>query len=290
MIGRYRRPASRMLALCLVLAGGASAQAGGVWMRLFDGKGFQGWQGKTMTDWKIDSTGAIVGTHVGLTPAMGGENTFLFTDSLFSDFELRLEGRMPGSGGYRNSGIMYRSTIASKTSYSAAGYQYEISDGGTGAFYHERGSELGFQGGCREATNASEWKKMAIIADGAKAQHFLNGKSCFTYSNFKVTAKGYIAVQLHAPGDFTVNFRNIFIRPLNNSFVIPPGNAWDSTGKQLNITGNRIVPKSARFDAVAYLPGNAALIDARGRFLRPASRQPGAELRMRRPDRLLIAR
>ena len=259
-------------------------------MRLFDGKDFQGWQGKTTTDWKVDSAGAIVGTHVGLTPAMGGENTFLFTDSMYSDFDLRMEGRMPGSGGYRNSGIMYRSTIASKTSYAAAGYQYEISDGGTGAFYHERGSELGFQGGCREATTASEWKKMEIIADGPKAQHFLNGKSCFSYSTFKVTAKGYIAVQLHAPGDFTVNFRNIFIRPLNNSFIIPADNAWDTTGKQIGIVGNRIVPKAARFDPLASLPGTALVIDARGRFLRPASREAGAEARLRRPDRLLIAR
>lgn len=282
--------ASRVLIACALASGIASAQAGGVWMRLFDGKGFQGWQGKTTTDWKIDSTGAIVGTHVGITPAMGGENTFLFTDSLFGDFHLRLEGRMPGSGGYRNSGIMYRSTIASKTAFSAQGYQYEISDGGTGAFYHERGSELGFQGGCREATNASEWKKMEIVAEGPKAQHFLNGKQCFTYANFKVTAKGLIAVQLHAPGDFTVNFRNIYIRPVNNSFVIPADNAWDTTGKQLNIVGNRIVPKPARFDALASLPGNARILDLRGRFLRPASREAGLEARLRRPDRLLIAR
>jgi hypothetical protein len=96
-------------------------------------------------------------------------------------------------------------------------------------------------------------------------------------------------VQLHAPGDFTVNFRNIYIRPLNNSFIIPADNAWDTTGKQLNIVGNRIVSKPVRFDALASLPG-AVVIDARGRFLRPVSREPGAEIRMRRPDRLLIAR
>jgi len=73
--------------------------------------------------------------------------------------------------------------------------------------------------------------------------HLLNGKSCFEYGALKVTGKGYIALQLHAPGEWVMNFRNIFIQPLNNSFQIPANNAWDSTGKQINVIGVSIKPK-----------------------------------------------
>ena len=255
-------------AACLALAPVAGAQTSNVWMRLFDTKDLLGWQGR-ITDkyWTVTDSAGIVGTHPTGGTAMNGENTFLFSDSAFGDFHLKLEGRMPGSGGYRNSGIMYRSTIVNKTGYSAMGYQYEISDGGTGAFYHERGSELGFTGGCKEATTATAWKKMEIIADGPKASHLLNGKSCFSYSTFKVTTKGYIGLQLHAPGDFAVNFRNIYIQPLNNRFQIPADNAWDSTGQKIGVIGIHITPKAGHADPLAALTGEALLVDARGRLL-----------------------
>ncbi|MDB5050182.1 MAG: hypothetical protein JWO30_3253 [Fibrobacteres bacterium] len=253
----------------LALAGTVSAafsQTPDVWMKLFDGKDLTGWQGRTGGYWVVDSAGVIVGTHPTAAAAMNGENTFLFTDSMFSDFRLKLDGRMPGSGGYRNSGIMYRSTIVNKTGYAASGYQYEISDGGTGAFYHERGTELGFTGGCSGAgLTANDFKKMEIIADGPHATHLMNGKSCFDYKTFKVVTKGYIGLQLHAPGDFIVNFKNIYIQPLNNSFQIPANNAWDSTGKQIGITGIHITPKLKRANQYLGLPNSILGYDARGR-------------------------
>jgi hypothetical protein len=238
-------------------------------MKLFDGKTLAGWQGRiTENYWKVTDSAGIVGTHPAGAPAMNGENTFLFTDSMFSDFKLKVEGRMPGSGGYRNSGIMYRSSIVNKTGYAAMGYQYEFSDGGTGAFYHERGNELGFTGGCADAAGgASAWKKMEIDADGPHVTHFKDGKSCFDYKTFKVTTKGYIGVQLHAPGDFIVNFRNIFIQPVNNSFQIPSNNAWDSTGKQINPIGILIKPQLKHATQYLGLPNSVLGYDARGRAI-----------------------
>ncbi|MDB5105385.1 MAG: hypothetical protein JWP91_3074 [Fibrobacteres bacterium] len=278
---------SRLLIGLLSFAAASStafSQSSNVWMKLFDGKDFTGWQGRIPAMWKVDTAGVIVGTNIG-GPAMNGENTFLFTDSTFSDFHLKLEGRMPGSGGYRNSGIMYRSTIVNKTGYAAAGYQYEISDGGTGAFYHERGSELGFTGGCKDPSgNVSEYKKMEIIADGPHATHLMAGKSCFDYKTFKVVGKGYIGLQLHAPGDFSVNFKNIFIQPLNGSFAIPANNAWDSLGNKLNIVGIEIKAKRKTANQSLGLPGSLIGFDARGREI------PAAALRWDRSGPILFDR
>lgn len=292
MNSKNRSTAKRIfIAACIALASGAGAQGSNVWMRLFDTKDFEGWQGR-ITDnyWKVTDTAGIVGTHPAAGTAMNGENTFLFTDSAYSDFHLKLEGRMPGSGGYRNSGIMWRSTIVNKTGYAAMGYQYEISDGGTGAFYHERGTELGFTGGCKEATTATAWKKMEIIADGPKGTHLLNGKSCFTYATFKVTTKGYIGLQLHAPGDFAVNFRNIYIQPVNSSFQIPADNAYDSTGQKIGVIGIHIVPKAQHADPLAALTGAAYIVDARGRVLALPESRSGATRLRRNPGTWLLAR
>jgi hypothetical protein len=280
------RSARLLIGLGSIAAACTASFAADVWMQLYDGKDFNGWQGKTGTIWKIDTAGVIVANNTGL-PAMNGQNTFLFTDSLnmFSDFHLKLDARMPGTGGYRNSGIMYRSTIKDKNAFSAAGYQYEFSDGGTGAFYHEQGNELGFTGGCADAPNGkSDWKKVEIIADGPHVTHYLAGKSCFDYKTFKVTTKGYIALQLHAPGDFTMNFRNIRIQPVNGSFSIPAEKAVDSLGNKISIVGINIVPKRNSANLALGLPGALIGYDAQGRAI------PAKSLRADRPTLLLFDR
>ncbi|HKP95387.1 MAG TPA: DUF1080 domain-containing protein [Fibrobacteria bacterium] len=267
----YSAAARFFAASCLAMAVTAAAQDANRWMRLFNTKDLAGWQGRIKDNyWKVTDSAGIVGTHPAGSSDMRGVNTFLFTDSTYSDFVLRLEGRMPGTFGvgYRNSGVMYRSTIKNKTDYGAVGYQLEISDRHTGGFYHEQGSELSFQGGtCVEPADHTIWRKLEIIANKSVVEHRVDGNPCFSYPTFKITAKGYIGLQLHAPGDFYVNFRNIFIRPLNDSFKIPDDNAWDSTGHQIPPGGTRIVPKAARLDPVAVLEGRALLIDARGRVL-----------------------
>jgi hypothetical protein len=277
---------ARLLVCALSLtASAAFPQAPDVWMKLFNGKDLTGLKAKAGI-WKVDS---------GYVRGMGAlsENTFLIPDSMYSDFHLKLEGRMPGSGGYRNSGVVYRGKIASTTTLAMSGYQYEFSDGGTGAFYHERGNELGFTGGCRDAINGvSGWKKVEIIANGPKVTHLMDGKTCFTYSTFKVLEKGYIGLQLHSPGDFRMDFRNVYIKPLNNSFKVPDDNAWDSTGNQLNNVRIRLDAKRERAGALGS-SGSVIALDARGRTLRPGRGGSGwteTEARVRHPGVFLIAR
>lgn len=253
---------SRSLGGLLLVAGAcmpAFSQGPDVWMKLYNEKDFDGWKGK-MTIWKVD-TGAMM-TGTGALTA----NTFLVTDTLFNDFHLKVEGRMPGSGGYRNSGVIYRGKVLNTTNYEVSGYQYELSDGGTGAFYHERGNELGFTGGCGGGGNSS-WKQMEVIANGPKVTHKLNGANCFEHSTFKILEKGIIGLQLHNPGNFTVNFRNVFIKPLNNSFQVPADNAWDGNGKKIGTLGTIIRAKRNRIEGFLEVPAAMAGFDIRGKAL-----------------------
>ena len=239
----------------------SQTQGPDIWMKLYNEKDLTGWKG-VPNYWKVD-TGGMVTANTRVT-----YNTFLASDSLYSDFHFKAEGRMPGTGGYRNSGLMYRATILSTTTYAMRGYQYDLANGSTGGFYHEQGNpmEMGFVGAKCPQGGPSDWKKMEIIANGPKVSHLLGGASCFEYSTLKVTAKGMVGLQMHFPGDFTVNFRNIFIKPLNNSFQIPPDNAWDGTGKKIVVSGI-IIAKKREGSPTLGISASVLGYDAQGRMV-----------------------
>ncbi|MDB5048439.1 MAG: hypothetical protein JWO30_1510 [Fibrobacteres bacterium] len=256
--------------LTAVLATAGFAQTSDVWMKIFDGTDLKGWKCRT-ANWKVD-TGVVTGS------GSISFNTFLITDSLYGDFHLKLEARMPGTGGYRNSGVVYRGKITNPTNFEVGGYQADISDGYWGSFYHEQGNELPWTpvSNCSPAKN-TDWGKLEIIADKDKVTHVVNGKSCWEHSGFKVLDKGIIALQLHNPGDFSVQFKNVFIQPVNNSFTIPPDRAYDKDGNPLFVVGINLAPKAAR-NAGRGVGGNlglgTSLYDASGRLL-PLFGSPG---------------
>lgn len=230
-----------------------------IWMKLYDGKTLNGWKGKE-ANWKVD-TGASV-TAYGAT----GGNTFLVSDSSFSDFHFKCEGKMGPTT--NNSGLIYRGKTTSTTTYTMSGYQYEISGGGTGAFYHEGGNEIGFTriGGCYSG-GVSNYVKMEIIADGPKVTHMTGGGKCFEKLDMKVITKGPFGLQLHSPGNYTATFRNIFVKPLNGSFQIPADNAWDGNGNKLGPLGIHIRPKRAHVNRTLGLPAGVVAFDAQGRMI-----------------------
>lgn len=228
------------LAASLAAGSVAAAQGPDVWMKLYNEVDLKGWRGKA-ANWKVD-TGKAVTAH-GSTAT----NTFLVTDSAFADFHFKCEGRMPNGGGGNNSGLIYRGRIANATNYTMNGYQYEISTGGVGAFYHELGDEMPFTriAGCYGG-GVDDFVKMEIIADGPKVAHLVAGAKCFEKADMKVLAKGQFGLQLHSPGNYTASFRNIFVKPLNGSFQVPADNAWDADGKRIAVVGAAIGPRRAR--------------------------------------------
>jgi len=76
---------------------------------------------------------------------------------------------------------------------------------------------------------------------------------------------GIIALQLHNPGDFKVEFKDVYIQPVNGSFSIPPDRAVDKDGKPIHVDGLNLPPKAGH----ASLHGNVAQgwYDATGKTL-----------------------
>lgn len=247
----------------VLACGPAIAQGPDVWMKLYNETDLKGWQGKT-ANWKVDTGKAV--TASGAT----SQNTFLVTDSSFSDFHFKVECRLPPTS--NNSGLIYRGKTTNPTTYQMSGYQYEISGGGTGAFYHEGGNEIGFTriGGCWSGSPAN-FTKMEIIADGPKVTHLVAGNKCFEKLDMKVITKGQFGLQLHSPGNFTVNFKNIFVKPLNNSFQVPADNAWDANGVKIGVLGIDIRPKREAVNRSLGLPASVLGYDVQGRMVPAAA-------------------
>jgi hypothetical protein len=247
-----------LLAAALSIA--PRAQTSDVWMKLMNGTDLTGWKYRA-ANWKVDqTTGSVTGT------GSISFNTFLITDSSFSDFHFKVTARLPGSGGYRNSGVVYRGKITNTANYEVGGYQADISDGYWGSFYHEQGNELGWTpvSNCSPKAN-TDWATLEIIADKDKVTHIVDGKTCWEHSGFKVLDKGIIALQLHNPGDFKVEFKDAYIQPVNASFTIPADKAVDKDGKPINVSGIALAPKTPRTGLRASAaPG---WFDASGRSL-----------------------
>jgi hypothetical protein len=243
------------LGLCASLAAAQSDSA--VFMRLFDGQTLDGWKGRKNTTWTVKS-GVITGSG-----ALSG-NTFLIPDSQFNDFHLVLDARMPTSG-YRNSGVVYRGEIMDTTVFRMRGYQLDISDTYWGSFYHEQGNELGWTpvSNCGGGA-ANDWHTVEIVADGPKVTHLINGKKCWEKTDFKVLKKGYLGLQMHEPGGFTMEFRNIYIRPLNNSFKIPEDGRYLRDGTHLGPTAVRSAARAASRARLTVSLERGLSIESRG--------------------------
>jgi hypothetical protein len=219
---------SALAALCLAVQAPCQTQTETPWMNLFNGKDLNRLS-YVKENWRADS-GMIVGK------AKSSYNNFCHTTRKFSDFSLSIRARLwETSTAYINSGIQYRSAFIDSGKHSLKGYQMDIGDGYNGSMYPEGGYPAGAKNvspspACRAeaVAKANQWCHYLITADGQKIRHEMNGILCAEYTGTQ--ADGYIGMQLH----FTdivmeVNFKDVFIRPLNNSFAIP-----DSLSTYLN--------------------------------------------------------
>jgi hypothetical protein len=211
-------PTKILFGASVLIVSMATAQTETAWQNLFDGKSIENW-GYVAGNWKVDS-GMIIGK------SKSTYNNFCHTKRKYSDFVLVARARLwETSPEYINSGIQYRSAFIDSSKHSLKGYQMDIGDGYNGSMYPEGGYPAGASGvspsaACKAAVKMNDWNQYVITANGASIKHEMNGKLCAEYN---ATEKdGYLGFQLH----FTtivmeVNFKDVFIRPLNNSFPIP---------------------------------------------------------------------
>jgi hypothetical protein len=134
------------------------------------------------------------------------------------------------------------------------GYQMEVSQSNLGALWGEQFEQIGWNpvgSDCRSAILSEDWNRVIITAEGNDVRHEINDATCTEFSEEVGLSSGLIGLQIHDPGGYTVNFRDIYIRPLNGSFDIPDSLAYHLDGTPAVSIGNKEEPLSLT-PTVAY--------------------------------------
>lgn len=231
---------------------GADAVVEEGFVRIFDGKTLEGWEGDT-TYWRV-SDGNLVGE---ITDKPLKTNSFIvWRGGNPKDFEFKTEFKITEGG---NSGVNYRSEALTDIPHALRGYQADI-DGKnnyTGQNYEERGrttlayrgeqvivnsqpnpeeegslrehvknnawtmreiiGSLGTSDSLRLLIKANDWNTCHIIAKGNRLQHYINGVLMSEVTdNDEVNRKteGLLGMQVHVGPPMKVEYRNIRLKEL----------------------------------------------------------------------------
>lgn len=204
-------------------------------VRIFDGKTLDGWDGDPVY-WSVKD-GSIVGT---ITPeTLVERNTFLiWRGGTTGDFELKLEYKISAEG---NSGINYRSFEVPGVPWALKGYQSDIDGKGqwNGQNYEERGRTflalrgqvtrikegekpviVGTVGDRDELSDyvlKEDWNQCHLIVHGNVLIHMINGQVMSVVIDDDTenrTMDGLLGVQVHVGPPMTVEYRNIRLKKL----------------------------------------------------------------------------
>jgi hypothetical protein len=178
--------------------------------------------GKDLTGWKVYAGKMEVwGASDGLLYVEKGGGGWLMTEKEFSDFELRLEYRMPKMG---NSGVALRSPLEGDPAYS--GMEIQLLDDAnwknlkptqyTGSIYDVVGPSS------HVTKPFGEWNSMRIVCKGRHVSVAVNGTPVVDadldgYKEKEKSHPGLLRKQGHVgfqSYNFRVDFRNIYIKPL----------------------------------------------------------------------------
>jgi hypothetical protein len=218
--------------------GDGRAEAG--FKALFNGKDLAGWDGDPRL-WSVKD-GAITGQSTRENPVRA--NTFLiWTNGTLKDFELRCSYRIVpnNNSGFGNSGIQYRSKVTNPSAWAAAGYQADLEAGPnyTGILYDEGGSrgimanrgekvvfhadgkrevtgQVGKAGEIQAGIRKEGWNEYVVIVRGNHLQHYVNGQQTVDVTDqdaSKAAGSGVLALQMHTGEPFTVQFKDIRLKP-----------------------------------------------------------------------------
>lgn len=161
--------------------------------------------------WSI--TGSIITGGDGIQKIP--QNTYLYSNETYGDFELRCLFRLTGDHdkGLINSGIQYRSSIEN---YKIIGYQADIGKGYWGDIYdeHRRGKLV--QGNLeilKHLLDEDGWNSFIVRCKGNKHELYINGIKTAEYfeEDSKISSNGVIGLQLHSGGNAKIEFKYITI-------------------------------------------------------------------------------
>lgn len=204
--------------VCQAPAGDKNAPAG--FTPLFNGKDLTGWKihGGNIKAWGVNKGLLYVAQPARQKPGSREEPFWLMTEKEYSNFELRLEFRVPVNG---NSGVALRAPLKEDPAYE--GMEIQILDD-----YAPRNKNLSpdrYTGSIygvvppsqRVSKSAGEWNQFRIVCKGPKVTIELNGKGIVdaNLDTLKerhgkkhpglLRDKGHLGVQSH---DGRIEFRN----------------------------------------------------------------------------------
>ena len=183
---------------------------------LFDGQTFTGWEGDTVTTWRVEN-GAIAGGSLSETVP---HNDFLCTTESYGDFVLRLKFKLTGSEGFINAGVQFRSQRLDDPPYEMTGYQADLGPGYWGSLYDEsrRNKTLAAPDSTqmKELLRPDDWNDYEIRAEGKRIRLFVNGSQTVDYTepDDSIPQSGIIGLQVHGGGKAKVYYKDITLEEL----------------------------------------------------------------------------
>ena len=189
---------------------------------IFDGKTLKGWTQRNGTATYRVENGAIIGKT-----KEGSPNSFLCTDKLYGDFDLKFEVKVDNG---LNSGVQIRSQTKDGPKGRVNGPQVEIESSG------EKGAEAGYIYG--EAAGGwmtpkawliphkhfkdGKWNSYRVLAKDANIKVWINDELISDLTDddkWKSHPKGFIGLQVHGirrgTGPYEVRWRKIRIKELD---------------------------------------------------------------------------
>jgi hypothetical protein len=178
--------------------------------------------GKDLTGWKVHAGKMDVwGAENGVLFVNGGGGGWLMTEKEYSDFELKLEFKMPKKG---NSGVALRAPLQGDPAYQGMEIQLLDDANWTGLRPAQHtGSIYDVVPPGKVVTRPhGEWNQMHITAKGRRVAVVLNGTKVVdaNLDEYKDHAKkhpgllrttGHLGLQSY---NFRVEFRNLYVKPL----------------------------------------------------------------------------
>lgn len=178
--------------------------------------------GKDLNGWKATGKKEVWGADKGILFVEGGGGGWLMTEKEYSDFELRLEFKMPKMG---NSGVALRSPLQGDPAY--VGMEIQLLDDANWKGLRpvqQTGSIYDVVPAAKIVTRPmGEWNEMRIVAKGRQVTIELNGEKLVDANLDEFTEKhakrhpgllrktGHLGLQSY---NFRVEFRNIFVKEL----------------------------------------------------------------------------
>lgn len=198
---------------------------------LFDGQSLDGWRKAGGTGQFRVEDGCIVGFGKNIRG-----NTFLVTEELFGDFELRYEFRIDDVSG--NTGVMFRARQRPSADGNGRVYGYQcegdqnharswtaglFDEARRGWLYPRRGS--GSDPAVRKAFTEQgqrlfrwdDWNEVVIRCEGVRVRTWLNGEMRVDYledSDEHECSEGFIGLQVHGGKSSQVRWRHLTLEVL----------------------------------------------------------------------------